>query len=69
MADYSAEIELLESIVNGAATSVNVDGTSTQWDLAAAKKRLAELRNLDADSIAAGRTRPRVFKLNLDGAW
>lgn len=68
MADHSAEIAELESIVNGATQSVSVDGTSTTWSLADARKRLAELRALDNDSIAAGRVRPRVTTLNLGGA-
>lgn len=69
MADYTEEIKHLESIVNGAVSATSVDGTSTAWDIAAARKRLTELRGLDADSQAAGRTRPRVFKLNLGGAF
>jgi hypothetical protein len=60
VADYTSEIAHLESIVNGAVSGMSVDGTSTQWDIDAARKRLAELRALDADSIAAGRVRPRV---------
>lgn len=69
MADYSAEIAHLEAIINGATTSVSVEGTSTSVDLKAARKRLAELRADDDDSLAAGKHRPRVFGLNLGGAW
>jgi hypothetical protein len=69
MADFSKEIAHLEALVNGATQAVVVDGTNTTFDLAAARKRLAELRLLDDDSQAAGRTRPRVSGLNLGGCW
>jgi hypothetical protein len=39
--------------------------TRTVFDLDAARRRLAELRALDDDSVTAGRTRPRIFRTNL----
>ena len=67
--DYSNEISHLEGILNDAVTSVRVAETSTEIDLDAARRRLAELRALDPASQAAGRTRPRVFRTTLGGAW
>jgi hypothetical protein len=64
MADYSQEIAYLESVLNDAVSRVEVGETTTVLDLDAARKRLAELRGLDDDSAAAGRTRPRVFRTN-----
>ncbi len=69
MADYREEIAHLESIVNGAVTSASFDGVSTSISIEAARKRLAELKAKDPTAIAAGQTRPRVFKMNVGGAW
>lgn len=65
MADYSEEIAKLEALVNGAVRSVTVDGTSAQYDLEAARKRLAELKAAQGDRNA----RPRVARLDLGGCW
>ena len=69
MADFSKQITDLEDLLNSATRSVSVDGTSTQFDLEAARKRLAYLKTQDDDSIAAGKARPRVSSLKLGGAW
>lgn len=69
MPNFSQEIAYLESVLNGATSRVDVAETSTFLDLDAARRRLAELRALDDGSIAAGRTRPRVFRTRLDCAW
>jgi hypothetical protein len=66
MPDYSAEIAELEEIVNSSVDQTAVDGTSTKVNLEHARKRLAELRALDPDSIQAGRVRPRAMRIRLD---
>ncbi len=67
MADYTAEIEQLESVLNGAVESISVDGLSTKVDLDQARKRLNELRNLDEGS--ATMVRPTITGTRLGGAW
>jgi hypothetical protein len=69
MADYTNQIRELEDVLNGATESISVDGTSVKISLSEARKRLAELRGQDTESIATGKVRPRVAKLRLDGAW
>tara|TARA_R100000808_G_C2096713_1_gene115199 strand:+ start:74 stop:274 length:201 start_codon:yes stop_codon:yes gene_type:complete len=63
--DYTAEIAYLEKLVNASVSATNTDGASTTWDLDHAKKRLAELRLLEASTMA----RPTVFRIKMGGAW
>ena len=65
MADYTEEIAKLEAIVNNATNSVSVDGTSAQYNIEQARKRLAELRTRQGGANA----RPAVSRINLGGAW
>lgn len=67
MPDYSAEIAELEAIVNSGVDETTVDGTRTKANLEYARKRLAELRALDTDSIQARMVRPRSMAIRLDG--
>ena len=66
MADYSAEIAQIETILNSGTRSVSVDGMSTAYDHDSLRKRLAELRALDDSTLAAGKARPKnaTIKLN-----
>lgn len=65
MANYQAEIQALESVLNAGASSIQVDGMSTRYDLAEVRKRLAELKAMDDSTIDAGRVRPVVTRINL----
>jgi len=67
MADYTAEIEQLEAVINGATDSVTVDGMSTKWNITQARKRLKELRILDDASTAM--VRPAVIGMRIGGAF
>lgn len=69
MADYSTEIAHLEKVINAAMRRVSTDGLSTDFDLEAARKRLAALRKLDDAQRAAGLVRPTVTRIRLDSAW
>jgi len=69
MADRSTEIADLEAALNAAVESVTTDGTTTRINLAAARKRLADLKADDDASIAAGTTRPRISRLKLGGCF
>ena len=61
-ADHSAEIARLESLLNTGLTSQTTDGQSTAFDLAAIRKRLAELK---ADHEGSSYRRPRVATIDL----
>jgi hypothetical protein len=65
--DNSAEILVLEAILNSGAESVSTDGQTTKFDLDAVRKRLSELRQQQAPDIT--RTRPRISTIDLSGAW
>jgi len=67
MPSYAAEIAHLEELINSAVTSTSADGVTASFDLEAAKRRLAELRQLADPS--SNRVRPRVFRTDLSGAW
>lgn len=69
MADYSREIDQLRQVINGATTSVTVDGITTRFSIEQARKRLSELLNLDDASIANENVRPPVMRIKLGGAW
>jgi hypothetical protein len=60
--DNSAEIADLEAIHNAGAANVSTDGTSVGYDLAAIRKRLAELRANDETDV---HRRPRVARILL----
>lgn len=66
MADHSAEIAQIESILNAGASSVSVDGMSTSYNFAELRKRLAELKAEDDATLQAGAVKPRraTIKLN-----
>jgi hypothetical protein len=66
MADYSAEIAQLETLLNSATKSVSADGLNTQFDLDVARTRLAELRRLQGDLRLV---KPRIATLDLGGCW
>ncbi len=63
--DYTAEIDYLEKLVNGAVTSTSTDGASTTFDLDHAKKRLSELRILQQSALV----RPVAVRTLLGGSW
>lgn len=65
MPDYSEEITRLEAIVNSGLSEVSTDGSRARYDIAEARKRLAELRTLQGE----GQSRPRVARLNLENTW
>lgn len=65
MANYQTEIQALEAVLNAGASSVQVDGMATRYDLAEVRKRLAELKALDDAAIDAGRVRPVVARIYL----
>lgn len=64
MADYSTEIARLEAILNAGAKSVTTDGQKVDYDFDAIRKRLAELRALDDNSLPK---RPRAANIRLTG--
>ena len=66
MADYSAEIQRLEELINSATNSVSTDGLSTNFNLEQARKRLAELYRLQGETKLV---RPRVVRVRLGGGW
>jgi len=65
--EHTQEIERLEQIVNSGTTSVTTDGTTTQFDLAAAKSRLAELKRLDGQSPR--NVKRKLSTLDLTNCW
>jgi hypothetical protein len=65
MADYSAEIAAIETILNSGATSISVDGLSTSYNFDQLRKRLAELKALDDSTIANGNVRPKRATIKL----
>ena len=67
MANYQAEIAVLESILNSGASSIQVDGMATRYDLAEVRKRLAELKALDDSTLEAGKSRPVASTIYLGG--
>lgn len=66
MPDNSAAITAIESILNSGTQSVSTDGLSTQFNLSELRKRLAELKATDDDTLAAGKVRPRTAKIRLN---
>jgi hypothetical protein len=67
MANYSKEIARLEKLVNGAVQTISTDGTTTTFDLAKAKARLAELYRLQGEGPE--KAKRKVAPLNLGGCW
>jgi hypothetical protein len=65
--DNSAEITVLEAILNSGAKSISTDGLSTEFDLDAVRKRLSELRQQQAPDLT--RTRPRASTIDLSQVW
>lgn len=66
MADFSAEIARLEAILNAGTQYVGIDSMQTFYNLPEVRRRIAELKSLDDDTIAAGRTRPRSATIKLN---
>lgn len=66
MADNTAQIAAIEAILNSGTSSISTDGLSTSYNLAELRKRLAELKAEDDDTIAAGRVRPRTARIKLN---
>lgn len=66
MADYSAEIAAIETILNSGAKSTSVDGLSVSYDLVALRKRLAELKALDDTTLEAGTQRPKRATIRMN---
>jgi len=64
MADRSAEIARLEAILNAGARSVTTDGQKVDYDLDAIRRRLAELRAEDDNTLPK---RPRAASIRLTG--
>lgn len=64
MPDNSAKIAELEALIQGAATRVTTDGTTTDFDLARAREELRRLR--EQDNTQRGR-RPVISTINLSG--
>ena len=62
MADNAKKIAELEKIVQGATSRVTTDGTSTEFDLSAARAELRRLR--EQDDSQKGR-RPVISSINL----
>ena len=58
MADNSAAIAAIETILNSGVDSTTVDGLSVRHDLQMLRKRLAELKATDDTTLAAGTSRP-----------
>lgn len=67
MADYSVEILALEALLNSGQSTVTVDGMTSTVDLAEVRRRLTELRRLDDDSIADGRSKPNLVPYRFCG--
>lgn len=68
MADHSAEIAKLESLLNAGATSMSVDGQQISIDLDSVRRRLADLKAED-DCTQTNNKRVRSAKISLGGAW
>lgn len=66
MADYSTEIAALEAILNAGTSAVAVADLSVRYDLEEVRKRLAELKALDDQTLATGRVRPAAATIRLD---
>lgn len=62
MADNAKKIAALERLIQGATTRVTTDGTSTDFDLDAARAELRRLR--EQDDTQKGR-RPVISTINL----
>ncbi len=67
MADNTAEIEQLKKVVNGAMTSITVDGQTVHYSISNARKRLRELIADDDVQGAAAKKRPRSSSIWLGG--
>lgn len=64
MADRSVEIARLKGLLDSGATSITVDGVTTQLDHAFVRKRLRELiREDDAEPVR----RPLASQIDLSG--
>jgi hypothetical protein len=61
---HETEIAALEEILNSATQSASVDGVSATFDLASARKRLAELKAADA-----GTTWPRTTTIKMNSGF
>jgi len=61
VADHSVEIAQLEEILSKGVTSTTVDGVTVTRDLAEVRRRLAELRADDDDTVAAGKSRKKML--------
>lgn len=66
MADNSAEISRLESILNAGSRSTSVDGLMVVHDLGEIRKRLAELKSTDDNTQ---RRRSIFNRINLSNAF
>lgn len=70
MADHTAKIQALETALASGVKQTSLDGQTTVFQSRA--EMLAELNRLRADddaSLAAGRRRPRVARLNLGNSF
>lgn len=63
-ADHSARIAEIQAILRAGASSVSVDGTTVQYDLAGLRKELRQL--MTEDATQRGR-RPVVSSIYLGG--
>lgn len=66
MADLSAEIAKLETILNAGTEIVMIDGLMTRYNLPEVRKRLAELQAQNDTTIESGKVRPRSARIRLD---
>ena len=67
--DYSHEIARLERILNSGITSGTTDGRTAEFDLAAVRSRLSELRSAQEQAgFGDGSYRPRNATIDLSGA-
>jgi len=66
MADLSAEIAKLETILNSGTELVSIDGMTTKYNLTEVRKRLAELQAQNDTNVESGKVRPRSARIRLD---
>lgn len=69
MADNSAEITEIETILNSGQTEISVDGLRTKVDFKELRKRLADLKATDGATQTAKMVRPVVSRIKIGNAW
>ena len=69
MATNAELIEQLENVVYGGVSSTSTDGESVSFDIEQARKALDELKKNDPQSIAEGRSKPRMTRARFGGIY